>query len=58
MNRRVLLIPLVLLPLFSALGVCSPEPEAPPSSGPGEVEQPSVRSALMGGPGGSSRSCR
>jgi heat shock protein HslJ len=48
MNRRVLLIPLVLLPLFPALGVCSQEPEAPPSSGPGEIQQPSVQSALVG----------
>jgi heat shock protein HslJ len=48
MNRRVLLIPLVLLPLFPALGVCSQEPEAPPSSGQGGIEQPSVQSALVG----------
>ena len=48
MNRRVLLIPLVLLPLFPALGVCSQESEAPPSSGPGEIQQPSVQSALVG----------
>ena len=48
MNRRVVLIPLVLLPLFHALGICSPEPGAPPSSGPGEIEQPSVQSALVG----------
>jgi len=45
---RVLLAGLLVLPLLPALGVCSPEPEAPPSSGPGEIEQPSVQSALVG----------
>jgi heat shock protein HslJ len=39
-----------LLFLLPALGVCSPEPEAPPSSGPGEIQQPSVQSALVGRP--------
>ena len=50
MNRRVLLIPLVLLPLFPALGVCSPEREPPPAapSAPDRIEQPSVQSALVG----------
>jgi heat shock protein HslJ len=47
-SRRALLLPLVLLPLFPALGVCSQEPKAPPSSGPGEIEQPSVQSVLVG----------
>jgi heat shock protein HslJ len=50
MNRRVLLIPLVLLPLFPALGVCSPEREPPSAapSAPGGIVQPSVQSALVG----------
>ena len=39
---------LLVLPLLPALGVCSPEPDEPPSSGPGEIEQPSVQSALVG----------
>jgi heat shock protein HslJ len=38
----------LLLFLLPALGVCSPEPEAPSSSGPREIEQPSVQSALVG----------
>ena len=47
MSLRVHLAGLLLF-LLPVLGVCSPEPEAPPSSGPGEIEQPGVQSALVG----------
>jgi heat shock protein HslJ len=40
----------LLLGLLPALGICTPEPEAPTSSGSGEPEQPSVQSALVGRP--------
>jgi hypothetical protein len=47
---RVSLAGLVLLTLVPALGVCSPEREAlcAAVSGPGEIEQPSVPSVLVG----------
>ena len=50
MSRRIPLAGLLLLSLLPTLGVGSPEREAPSAaaSGPGEIEQPSVPSVLVG----------
>ena len=50
MSRRLLLGGLVLLVLLPVAGVCAAEGGSPPAaaSGPGEIEQPGVRSALVG----------
>lgn len=50
MSLRVLFAGLLLLPLFPALGVCSPERQAASAADarPGEIEQPGVQSVLVG----------